>query len=347
MSGPLKMSMGSGTSASIDIAATDTLSDIVGKLNGSGLNLRASIVNDGSQSHILVTGLQTGAANTITFDDSALTGGSALGLSSPASVLQSAQDAAVTIGAGAGAAGFTVTSATNQITGAIPGVTIAVTKPTTTPATISIQADASTVQTSVQNFVSAYNAVISTGHNDAGYGTQAASNPLLQNDSAVRSSLDQLGYLMGESVPGTSGTYTTMASVGISLNKDGSLSLNTSTLTAALASDPSAVEKLFVTDSKTGATGIMNQFSSAVDSMTSSQNGGPIQADIDGFTQRNQELANQISSLQTQIATYQKQLQTSFTAMNETMAKYKQVQQTLNQVYNTSSSSSSSSSSNG
>ena len=152
---------------------------------------------------------------------------------------------------------------------------------------------------------------------------------------------------MGESVPGTSGTYTTMASVGISLNKDGSLSLNTSTLTAALASDPSAVEKLFVTDSKTGATGIMNQFSSAVDSMTSSQNGGPIQADIDGFTQRNQELANQISSLQTQIATYQKQLQTSFTAMNETMAKYKQVQQTLNQVYNTSSSSSSSSSSNG
>jgi flagellar hook-associated protein 2 len=234
-----------------------------------------------------------------------------------------------------------VTSASNQITGAIPGVTLAVTQPTTKPATVSIQTDPSSVQTNVQNFVTAYNSVVTNGHTIAGYGTQAASNPLLQNDSAVRSSLDQLGYLVGESVPGTSGAYTTLASVGITLNQDGTLSLDTSTLSAALAADPTSVERLFVTDSTSGATGVMSQFGSTIDSMTSSQKGGAIQADIDGFTQREQELTTQIANLQTQIATYQTQLQNSFTQMNNTMVKYKQIQQTLNQVYNTNSSSSS------
>jgi flagellar hook-associated protein 2 len=342
MSGSLAVTVGTGTTASIQVNATDTLSDIVGKLNSSNLGLHASIVSDGTQSHMLVTGLETGATNTITFDDSKLTGASALGLSKPSSTLQAAQDAKVTIGGGNGTSGFSVTSASNQISGAIPGVTIAVTKPTTTPATISITTNPSSVQTNVQAFVSAYNSVITDGHTIAGYGTQAASNPLLQNDQAVRSSLDQLGYLIGEAVPGTTGAYTTLASVGINLNQDGTLTLDSTKLSTALAADPASVERLFVTDSVSGATGVMSQFGSTIDAMTSTQQGGAIQADIDGFTQREQELNTQIASLQTQIAAYQTNLQNSFTQMNNTMVKYKQIQQTLNQVYNTNSSSSSS-----
>jgi flagellar hook-associated protein 2 len=340
-SGALVITMGNGKSATVNIAKTDTLSDIVGKLNDSKLGLNASIVNDGSQFHILITGLQTGSANTITFDDSKLSGASTLGLSNKTSLLQPAQDAKVTIGGGNGSGGFSVTSASNQITGAIPGVSIAVTKRTTTPETVSITANPSSVEANVQAFVSAYNSVVTNGHTIAGYGTQAASTPLLQNDSAVRSSLDQLGYLVGESVPGTSGAYTTLGSVGITLNQDGTLSLDSSQLSSALAIDPSSVERLFVTDSTSGATGIMSQFGSAIDAMTSSQQGGAIQADIDGFTAQEQELTTQISNLQTQIATYQTQLENSFTQMNNTMVKYKQIQQTLNQVYNTNSSSSS------
>lgn len=342
ISGTLAIAMGNGASTNITISATDTLSDIVGKLNNSKLGLHASIVNDGSQSHMLVTGLQTGAANTIKFDDSKLAGASTLGLSKKSSTLQTAQDAKVTVGGSNGTAGFTVTSASNQITGAIPGITIAVTKTTTTPSTISITTNPSSVQTNVQAFVTAYNNVISDGHTIAGYGTQAASNALLQNDQGVRSSLDQLGFLVGEAVPGTTGAYTTLASVGINLNQDGTLTLDSSKLSTALAADPASVERLFVTDSTSGATGVMSQFGSTIDSMTSSQKGGAIQADIDGFTQREQELTTQIASLQTQITAYQTNLQNSFTQMNNTMVKYKQVQQTLNQVYNTNSSSSSS-----
>ena len=114
MKGNLAITMGNGSSANISVVATDTLSDIVTKLNSSNLGLRASVVNDGTKSHILVTGTQTGAANTIKFDDSKLSGASTLGLSNKSSTLQSAQDAKVTVGGGNGASGFSVTSASNQ-----------------------------------------------------------------------------------------------------------------------------------------------------------------------------------------------------------------------------------------
>jgi flagellar hook-associated protein 2 len=337
LSGTLNIQVGSGSPTAITVSASDTLSDIAGEIASAGLRVQASMVFDGSRYHLLVSGLDTGASNAITFDESGLSSsGYSLGLSDPSSNLQNAQDAHLTVG------GFAVTSPTNQVSNAIPGVTLALTQPTTTPATVSVASDPSSVQQKVQAFVTAYNAVVAAGHGAAGFGTTKASNTLLQGDSAIRSSLDELGSLMGDAVPGTSGAYTTLDSVGISLDTDGTLSLDASKLSTALDADPSSVERLFVTDTTNGSQGVMGTIGSTIDALSTGSS-APIQAELDGFTNRTQQMTTQLAAMQVRTAAYQTLLQAQFTQMNATLAQYKQIAASLD----ASSGNSSNSSSNG
>jgi flagellar hook-associated protein 2 len=294
---------------------------------------------DGSQYHLLVSGENTGASNAITFNESGLSGsGYTLGLSKTSNTIQKAQDANLTVD------GLPVTSSSNQVANAIPGVTFAVTQPTTAPATINIASDSSTLDSQVQSFVTAYNAVVSSGHTTAGYGSTAASNSLLQGDNAVNSSLDQLGQVIAAQVPGTTGAYTTLASVGISLNTDGTLSFDQSTFNTAVQADPSGVQSLFVSNAATGTTGAMGQLTAIINSATDPTSGS-IQAEVNGFSTRSTAIGSNITNEQAVIAAYQTQLQNEFTQMNTMLAQYKQMSTALNDMSGTSSSSSSSSSS--
>jgi flagellar hook-associated protein 2 len=323
LSGNLGIALGSGAGTGIALSSTDTLSDIAGKIATSGLRLQSSIVYDGSNYHLLVSGLDTGSANTVTFDESSLVGTTPLGLSKPASTIQAAQNANLTVG------GIPITSPTNQITNAIPGVTIAVTQPTTSPATIQIASDPTAVQTKVQSFVTAYNAVVKSGHSATGFAAQKASNTLLQGDQAIRLSLNRLGSLMGQTVAGTSGKYTNLASAGVALSTDGTLTLDSTKLASALSADPTSVERLFVTDAATGSQGIMATVGSTIDSITTNH-GAPLKAETDGFATRIKDISKRITAMQLQSTAYQKQLTTTFAQMNTTLALYKTMAASLN-----------------
>jgi len=351
MSGSLTISIGAGANAkstTISNLSGMSLNDLAGALSTSGLRMQASVVYDSSQSQyrLLVSGLDTGGANSISFDESQTSfasGGFSLGLDpstdpnyNAKSTFQTAQDAQVQVD---GVNGYTITSPTNQITNAIPGVTLAVTQPTTSPATISIASDPSTLEQNVQSFVTAYNNVVKDGHSIAGYGSQKAAMTMLQGDNAVRSSLGQLEQLLGAPIPGTSGSYTTLASAGITLNDDGTLSFDQGTFASALDSDPSSVEKLFVTDPTTGATGIMDTFGSTIDSLTDPTN-GVITAEINAFTSQTTELTTEITAEQARISAYQTNLQNEFSQMNATLLKYKQIGNAINSSSNNNSNSS-------
>jgi len=340
LSGTLGITMGNGQTASIDVTAGESLSDVASALSSAGLPIQASTFYDGSQYHLMVSGTSTGAANSITFDESGLTASSGytLGLSTSTNTVQAAQDAKLNVG------GVAITSGSNLVTDAIPGVSLAITQPTTQPATVTIASNTSAVATQIQSFVTAYNAVVSTGHTDAGYGTNAASNSLLQGDDAVNGTLDQLEQLVAEQVPGTTGAYTNLGSVGITLNDDGSLSFDQATFTAAMQADPADVTNLFA-NAADSSNGIMSAINGIVNSETDPTTGA-VTAELDAFSSRNSELSAQISELQLQVTNYQTQLQTEFTAMNTQLEQYKNESSALTEAFdaatNTSSSSSSS-----
>jgi flagellar hook-associated protein 2 len=224
--------------------------------------------------------------------------------------------------------GIAVTSPTNSLPNAIAGVSLALTATSTTPTTVTVGADATALTTKVNAFITAYNNVVTTAHADAGYGTTAASNTVLQGDPAIRTALQTLSRITGATVAGTSGAYTTMGSVGINLGEDGTLSLDSAAFTAAVKADPTNVERLFVTDKSTGSTGVMGTFSSGVDSLVNNF-GAAVATEISSYTQRSASMAKDIAAMQARLDAYQTMLQAEFTAMDTVVstnrALYEQV----------------------
>ncbi len=305
MSGTLVITVG-GTPYSVPVGSGDSLATIAANISASGANVAASVVFDGTNYRLQVQSLASGAANAMTFDES----GFSLGLSS--TPYQTAQDAQATVN------GISVTSPSNQVTGAIPGVTLALTSQTTSPASITVATNPSAIATSISSFVSAYNAVVTAGHAAAGYGATAPSNTLLTGDRAIESSLSQLSGIVAANVSGTDSSYRNLASVGITLNNDGTLTLNQSQLTSAIQADPTGIEKLFVTSTALGATGIMSTISNAIDTVAN-KSGSPLKSEIQSYANQVKSLQGQETSLQARIAQYQTQLQAEFSAMEQSV----------------------------
>ncbi len=311
-SGTIQLQVGSGTPLTVNVAAGDSLASVAANINSSGARVSASVLYDGTTYRLAVRGLDTGAANAVSFTET----GTSLGLSDPANTYQAAQDAKLTVD------GIEVTRSTNQISGVIAGVTLALTKPTSSAAIVQVASDSSAIATKIGTFVSAYNALVDAGHNATGFGTIKASVTSLTGDFTINSALERLASLEGNAVAGTSGLYTTLGSVGLSSTQDGHLAFDSSKLSAAIQADPSTVSKLFVTDSSIGATGIMASFVSTIDSLVN-DSGNPFAAKLTAFDTQTTNLTNDEDRLQTQIDAYQTALKNSFTQMELAVSNYK------------------------
>lgn len=312
MSGTLNLTVGSNTPIALTITSGQSLTDIAAAISSSGARVTASVVYDGSQYRLQVAGLDTGAANAVTFGES----GTSLGLSTPANTYQNAQDAKMTVD------GIAVTRPNNQIVGVIPGVTLALTGTTTSTASVNVASDPTTLTGKIQSFVSAYNSAVSALHFATGYGSTAASNTVLQNDPAMRSAMDQITSVLDQVVPGSTGKYTTLGSVGVNLQNDGSLLLDSSKLSAAVADDPTSVSKLFVTDSSNGSNGIMSTLASTIQGFTADQS-SLLSGRIASLGTESKSITDQEAKMQTRVDAYQATLQKQFAAMELIVQKYK------------------------
>jgi flagellar hook-associated protein 2 len=228
--GSLGISVAGAAATNIALDAGDSLETIAEKINGAGLRVSAAVFHDGTSYRLQVRGLDTGAANTIAFS------GTTLGLDLTANRRQDAQDSSVTID------NFTVTRPTNQVAGAILGVTLNLAATTTSPATVKVEQDPEGLKTKLNAVVSAYNGVVDAVHSIAGFGSTKASVQSLAGDSLLRSITARMsagvGTVVGE------GSYTTLGSIGVKLDQDGRMSLDSSKLNAALQADPAAVAKV-------------------------------------------------------------------------------------------------------
>lgn len=317
LSGSLTIAMGGSSSASATVAvsSTDSLSDIATRISASGLRVSASVIYDGSAYRLSLRGLDTGnnASFSVTESDPSLTAD--LGLSTPANTVQSAQDAQFTVD------GVAMTRATNQATDAIPGVTLALSKVTASPTTITVGTDPAALKTKVQAFVSAYNDIVNTVHSVTGFGSSKATNPELTGDRTMRGALQRLSNIVANTIPGTSGRYTTLSTAGVKLQTDGTLKFDESTFNAAVADDATAVSKLFVTDTRIGATGAMGSFASTVDSLTTAVN-APVRARIDTLGARSRRITDDIDKMQLRIDKYTDDLRLQFSRMDSAVSRY-------------------------
>jgi flagellar hook-associated protein 2 len=303
MNGTLGIQIG-GKNTSVNIVGTDTLDQIASKINAAGGRAGASVFFDGTSYRLQVRGLDTGKDNALSFSQA----GFDLGLGVAANTVQNAQNSIVKID------GFDVERASNQVVGAIQGVTLALTAQTTTPVDVTIASNSTGLETKIQAIVSAYNSVLSKINTAAGHGSAAAGNSVLSSDSTLRGITNKLSTTL-QSASGT-GKYQTLGSVGLALQKDGTLALDSSKLEAALSADPSSVSSLFA--GTAGGGGVMGSLSKAIATYNQTGSGllvqhqTDLQSRISGYTDR-------INREQDRLDAYQALLTKQFTAMDTTV----------------------------
>jgi flagellar hook-associated protein 2 len=222
------------SSATINVGANDTLTTVAQTINTQNLGLTASVVSDSSGAHLQLNA-QSGSSISLSAD--------------PAFSFTRASTAA---NASLTVDGVPVSSATNTVTGAISGVTLNLNATTSAgnPASLDVAADTSTIQQALSQFVSDYNSALSTVSSQFTYSTSTSSQGALSGSSDIRSLQSILlgigGYSAssGSSAASSAATVNTLSDLGITMNDDGTLSLNTSTLSQALQ-NPSAVQNFF------------------------------------------------------------------------------------------------------
>ncbi|MBV9851007.1 MAG: flagellar filament capping protein FliD [Armatimonadetes bacterium] len=146
--------------------------------------------------------------------------------------------------------GLNMTRSSNIVSDAIPGATLTLLSGTPSSpgtATLSVTQDTNSIVQSVQSFATAYNAIqdfitqqntfTAPAGNAAG---QAGTSPPLFGDST----LSQIQQQLGNTLNAVAGA-TTLESIGLTLNSSGDLSVNASTLTSALQTNPTQVASLF------------------------------------------------------------------------------------------------------
>jgi len=303
--GTLGIRVGSGTQFDIDIAASDTLDSIVTKINSAGGRFSASILNDGTNSRLQIRGLDTGEENAITFNEV----GANFGLNAQGSKVQSAQDAKLKIDT------IDVKRSTNQVVGAIQGVTLALKEQTTTPITVQIASDPDGLSKKMQAVVDSYNALISKVRGVAGYGSTKGSDTVLQGDSSLRSMTQNLSDSMLKRIVGA-GSFETAGSVGLSLSKDGLLSIDSTKLNNALSKDSASVTK--VLSGVGSGNGVMDLVSNLANNLTGSS--GALNARKDSLTAKAKQLRDSANREQDRLDRYADSLRKQFTAMDSAVA---------------------------
>ncbi|MBM4358017.1 MAG: flagellar filament capping protein FliD [Deltaproteobacteria bacterium] len=305
--GDFKITVGT-TETTIDVDTADSLADIAVKINASDAAVNASVVKTGSEAYLVITGKNAGTANAVTFTQ---TGTVALGMSE----YQAATNARIVVDDQ-----FTVDRSTNKFSDVIDGVTITAKTVSTTPVTVTVAADADGQANKIQAFVDAYNSAISAGHLASGWGSIKAANSALSGDSAVRSSLDLLAKTVSSAVPGLSGKYRQLASVGVSLSQDGSLKLDRTKLKAALEADPVAAAKVFTGDDAANQKGVMELVADAVTRITKAKD-GILPLRINQFERELERLDSDNDSLQRRLDAYELNLRKRFTMLEDTVSK--------------------------
>lgn len=325
--GDLKVQIGGsgGTTADIQITAgtNDTLTTLAKSINNQSTannwGITASVVTDALGSRLAVSSIATGTPGALSITNNT----TSLVFNTPTG----GTNAALTID------GVPYSSATNAISGAISGVTLnlANASPGTT-VQLTVGPDVGQMTTAINNFVSAYNQVVTDINN------QFTVNPLtnaegpLGSDSALRTLQSILMKDITYSTSGNSGLVN-LASLGINMNDDGTLTVGTNaagqSLSQVIGANPAAFQAFF---QNTSSTGFANLFHTDLTNLTDPTE-GLLNVDLAQNKTQQRNLSDSISNFQDQLAAQQTQLTKQFSLVNASLQAYplllQQVTETL------------------
>lgn len=354
---------GSAAPVTITIdSSNNTLQDLVNSINtGSNTtDVQAGLIYNGSGYELSLSSTKTGTNYAFSITGSAV---SQFGIS--VTPTMNASNANMLVD------NVNITSQSNSFVNAIPNVTINAVA--TGTGTITLNSDASTTISNVQNWMNSYNAVVDliktdTSYTAPGNGNNASSGPLFNDvvantlnsslpntvmqsiSNSTLSSLAQIGIVIDP----TTGHLEFQPSNGFGVGGTVSLQDGKTTFTNALNNDAQSVETLFGVvssgslSSATTTNGVLGNLTNLLNSYLIGSNGqsAAITGDLTSISQQQTSINNYITLLNqqisTQVANFTKQLNQLNAAMQNSQFQASQLSALIGGSNSSSSSSSSS-----
>ncbi len=275
----------SGNVATITTGSgVNTLTDLETAVNNAGLGVTASIITDATGARLAITSNTSGNAGNFT----ATSTGTGFAFGTPIT----GKNASLTVN------GILISSASNTVTGAVPGLTLNLLSASAGTATnLTVAPDTTAVTAAINQFVTDYNTAITDLNSEFSYASGSGQGSLAQ-DPAVQNLQNTLEQAVAYTATPVAGNTTTavpnLTSLGISVGADGTLSVDSTTLSNVLQNNFGDVQNFFQ-----GAA--MNGFADTLDQQLTS-----FVSPSDGaFTVDLQSIATESAGLKTNITNFQ------------------------------------------
>lgn len=299
-----------GTATVLDLGGM-TLTQIRDAINEADAGVTATLVSENDTSHRLVlTSTETGSAKAMSLGFTG-TLGTDLGMATINDVGSMAElDAEIVVDNT-----YTITRGSNSISDAIDGLTLNLKQETTTAANVTIERDTEAVAEAVKKFVDAYNAVRST--------ITSLRGKELKSDSTLRSIEASIQDVLNTPPTGLTTSYTYLSQIGVSIQKDGTMKLDSSVLDNAIAADFNGIAEVFANDDQ----GYVYRLDARLDDLLASD--GLIDSREDGIKESQKTLNSRIDSMEYRLELIEKRYRSQFTALDTLLGQMQGTSQFL------------------
>lgn len=313
----ISISAGGVSVASVTVDSTNnTLDKIAAAINTQTTAVRASVINDANGARLAFVSAATGVPGNLAVTGTLhRTDATAINFTQAVAGL----NAVLTVD------GVPISSTSNTVSSVISGVTLSLTAPTGgTPVSLTVAPDTSSITTAINSFVSAYNTAITSINTQFNVNSNGSGVGPLEGDGSLRDAQAALLLAVSHAVTGIGGPVN-LTSLGINMNNDGTLSVDSGALSSALAANFSGVQSFL----QTASTGFAVNMSTVMNSMAGP--GGELTLDAQGFSSTALSLTQQITDLQSLMAVKTQNLTAIYAQVNVTLQELPLLQNQLSQ----------------
>lgn len=332
LSGTFSYAIDGGPAATVNLGSTPlSLADAARALNADSDFSAARLSAQVSGSSLVIAGA-TGKSGSSYID----TTGSTLSTTTPASTFGAFSDAivknAIAINTGLPGQDATLTvdglpvdCASNTVSTVIPGVTFELLSTSATPVQVQIANDNTDIETAFASFVSAYNTVARDIATQEGNDSSGNPEPLYGN-TVISQLQSALSLALTSGI--TTGSVNNLYQLGISVNPDGTLKLDSSTLGSELNSNYSDVVGFLQ-----NAGGFGQNFATTLEGLGDSNATGVIALALSENSSRESTLNDNVTNQNILIATQQANLTAELNTANEVLQAIPEQLNEMNELY--------------
>jgi len=308
------------TALTAQITAADSSVTAANGTSGTVFTITSNVGSDTQMTKGTIGGTSNGSAD-LTISTADTTNGS------DGNKIQAAQNASVSVN------GLSVSSASNQLDGVIPGVKFDLMATTTSAVVLSVGQDTSVAQAAITNLVDVYNTFEGVIKGLSGSATATEDEGSLREDAAVRAIRTKVRAFLtaSSSTPGAS--KGSMADIGVSLQRDGLFKVNQVTLGSALTNYYADITQMFSanTDDQsafgTASRGIAGDLVNQISSYLAS--GGVVKLRETSYTATKATLTTEQKALDTKMESVEARYTKQFSTMSKIMDEMKSTQEYL------------------